>query len=108
MKDKPKYKSGSVRITVDYSYDIHGIEFSGRTYKQILDGKLLTIRGQGFFNEEETVQDYWVFNEEHSNNDPVNGSINVYCDDGRELYLGHLDDGEVYIDCSDMPESDKE
>jgi hypothetical protein len=108
MGIKQQYKSGSVGIFVDYSYDVHDIKFSGRTYKRIHDGKPLTIRGQGFFNEEETVQDYWVFNQARPNNDPVNGSIYVYCDDGRDLYLGHLDDGEVYIDYSGLPTAAKE
>jgi hypothetical protein len=88
MGMKKQYKSGTVRIVVDYGYDIHDIEFSGRTYNQIMSGKPVVIRGQGFFNEEQTVQDRWEFNLPYPNLEPVMGSLRVYCDDSRELYVG--------------------
>ena len=32
MENEKGYKSGIVRVTVSYGYDIHSIYFSGRTY----------------------------------------------------------------------------
>jgi hypothetical protein len=85
-------KSGSVRVTVDYGYDIHSIEFSGRTYARILAGKALTINGQGFHWDGIPDQDYWHFNAETA------GFIYVNTEGGGDIYSGHIDDGEVRVE----------
>jgi hypothetical protein len=35
-----EYKTGTVAVTVNDGYDIHGIRFSKRTYDRILAGRL--------------------------------------------------------------------
>ena len=92
-----QYKTGTVKITVDYGYDIHSIEFSGRTYNRIASGKEVTIRGQGFYWDESLEQDYWQFNVSKQG---VNeqGALYVYTADGGEVFIGNLNDGEVVVD----------
>jgi hypothetical protein len=55
----------------------HGI---AKCFAQIRAGKELKLQGDGFVNDGDFVKDYWVFNRKRR------GSVNVYCDDGRELY----------------------
>jgi len=77
---KKKHKSGTVRITISYGYDIHWIELSQKTFSRIQKGKKVEIRGQGFSTEEGSTQDHCVFNHKEP------GGVHVWCDDGRDLY----------------------
>jgi len=66
MKEK-EYKTGCIKITVSYGYDIHSIKFSKRTYDRILTGEYVKIKGPKFVCEGvdgKFPQDYWVFNRE--------------------------------------------
>lgn len=85
-------QSGTVVITVDYQYDIQSIRLSGRTYARIKAGKPVTIRGQGFFNEERWEVDRWRFN----HGEPE--AIQVNTDEGRDIFEGNLDAGDVWVD----------
>jgi hypothetical protein len=94
MKEK-EYKTGLIKITVSYGYDIHSIEFSKRTYDRILTGQYVKIKGPKFVCEGvngKFPQDYWVFNREGT------GSIYVYAVDGRDIYIGEFNDGNVWVD----------
>jgi hypothetical protein len=86
---KKPYKTGTVTLTVDYGYDIHSIVFSGRTFCRIIDRQQLTIKGQSFSCEGEREQDYWQLNVD------TIGSVHVYTDEGRDVYIGNITDGEV-------------
>jgi hypothetical protein len=94
-KKKSPYKTGSVTISVDYSYDVHEITFSGRTYDRVCSGKPIIINGQGFHWDGEPAQDYWAFNGGYGKNDP--GRIGVSTEGGGDIYNGRLDDLEVGI-----------
>jgi len=95
-KKGSRYKSGSVTITVDYGYDIHSITFSGRTYRRVCSGKPITVRGQGFHWDGDPDQDYWQFNvNKCGEQDPK--ALYVYTAGGGEIFIGHLNDGEVSI-----------
>ncbi|WP_005031710.1 hypothetical protein [Holophaga foetida] len=89
-------QSGAVVITVDYQYDIHSIRLSGRTYARIKAGKPVTIRGQGFFNEERWEVDRWRFN--HGDQ----GTVCVFTDEGRDIFEGYLDAGDVWVDSPEL------
>jgi hypothetical protein len=91
------YKKGRVTITVSYGYDIHSIEFSGRTYERVCSGKALTLKGQGFHWEGRPDQDFWQFNTNWSG-ERIPGALYVYTADAGEIYMGRLDDEEVWID----------
>jgi len=90
MQSKPK--SGLMRITVDYGYDIHSIQMSGLTLRRIQAGKPVQKMGQGFPVEGEFEQDWWSFNAGGP------GTISVYTEEGRDIFTGALSDGEVWID----------
>lgn len=66
-------------ITMDYGYDIHGIEIDDQVYAQIKAGKKVEIQGQGFMDEiDGPVQDYWKFNENP-------GEIKFFLDNGADF-----------------------
>jgi hypothetical protein len=90
-KKESVYKTGSVTITVHYGYDAHSITFSGRTYDRVRSGKPTTIKGQGFYWDEDRDQDFWYFNTIEP------GSIGVFTEGGGEIYSGRLDDGGVEV-----------
>ena len=97
MSKNKAYKSGTVTVTVDYGYDVHTVELSGRTYTRVLTNQPLTIKGQGFQWEGEPDQDHWHFNEEQP------GSILIDTDGGADIYSGYLEDDEVDVDIGDIP-----
>jgi hypothetical protein len=72
------HKTGAVKITISYGYDIHSIVVSRRTFDRIEHGAKIKIKGQGFPTDDGIVPDHWIFNGEPR--------IVVYCDDGRDLY----------------------
>lgn len=88
-----EYKTGSVTVTVDYSYDVHSITFSKRTWDRIDRGFPISIKGQGFNVEGLVEQDVWTFN------DQTRGArvVEVTTDEGREVFCGSLDDEEVSV-----------
>jgi hypothetical protein len=75
-----KYKSGTMRITISYGYDIHWIELSQKWFSRIQNGKRLEIKGHGFPTCDGYTQDHWVFNHKEP------GWVHIWCDDGRDLY----------------------
>jgi len=89
-----EYETGSVTVTVDYSYDVHSITFSKRTWGLIDRGFPINIKGQGFNVEGLVEQDLWTFN------DLTRGAraVEVTIDEGREIFCGSLDDHEVSVD----------
>ena len=87
------YKTGTVIVTVDYGYDIHSISFSGRTWMRIQNGERLTLKGQGFHWDGRPDQDRWSFNARYP------GSVDVYTDDGGDIFAGSLEDHEVRVTC---------
>lgn len=91
------YKTGTVSLSVDYGYDVHSIEFSGRTFRRIRAGKPVTIQGEGFSWEGEHDQDYWQFNRDRSGEEAP-GSLYIHTRGGGEVYIGRLDDPEVVVD----------
>jgi hypothetical protein len=90
-KRQSPYKTGTARITVNYGYDIHSIELSGRSLSLVLKGRGLTLRGQGFPWEGRPDPDNWEFNEAEL------GSLRVYTDGVGEIFNGNLANGEVWI-----------
>jgi hypothetical protein len=85
-----RYLTGSATVTVNYGYDIHSIECSGRTLRQILKGRAVTLRGQGFWWDGQPDQDYWTFNEVEP------GSLYVHTEGGGVVFDGNLANGEVW------------
>lgn len=58
-------KRAMYRITVSYGYDIHSVKVTAEQCADILLGKIVKLKGQGFVHEEDGgTQDYWVFNEQ--------------------------------------------
>lgn len=97
MPTKKLYRTGSIRVVVDYGYDVHEVEFSKRTYNRIVTGKIVTLRGSGFSWEGERDQDFWAFNFREQ------GSLDVYTGNGGEIFAGHLGDGEVFVESGTGP-----
>lgn len=89
-----EYKKGSVTVTVGYSYDVHWITFSKRTWDRIDRGFPINIRGQVFNVEGLVEQDLWTFN------DLTCGAraVEVTTDERREIFCGSLDHHEVSVD----------
>jgi hypothetical protein len=87
-----KYVTGMLEITVDYEYDIHSMYISRRTYSRIKSGKKLTIKGHGYVCEDANTIDYWEFNRDEV------GSLRVYASDDRDVFIGNLEDGRVWVD----------
>jgi hypothetical protein len=44
-----KHKAGTVKVTINYGYDIHSIVMSQRSWDRIAKGEAVTMNGQGFF-----------------------------------------------------------
>lgn len=44
-----KHKAGTVKVTINYGYDIHSIVMSPRLWDRIVKGEAVTMKGQGFF-----------------------------------------------------------
>lgn len=91
-KPAPKYKTGEVRVTVSYGYDIHSVHFAARTLARIRRGEVIQIKGQGFNWDERRAQDFWDFNRE------APGALYISTDDGGEIYIGRLDAHEVQVE----------
>lgn len=87
-----KFTSGEVKITVDYGYDIHSLLISGRTWNRIRRGIAIEVRGQGFFCEGQREEDSWYFHRSSRE------SVEISTDSGRDIYLGGLRDGNVWVD----------
>jgi hypothetical protein len=56
-----------------------------------MNGKPLVLTGQGFHWDGEPDQDFWAFNQDFI------GALHVYTENGGEIYMGKIDDGEVSI-----------
>jgi hypothetical protein len=67
-------------MTVRCGNGVHSITVSQKAFAEIRGGKELTLQGDGFATEEGIVPDYWEFNADSD------GSVKVYCDDGRQLF----------------------
>lgn len=78
-----------IRITITYGYDVHSLEIEKRIYSQILKGEEVELDGQGFSIEGKVVQDFWRFG---------SGTLNVYCDDGFEVFDGNLSDAITNVE----------
>lgn len=91
-KRESKFKSGEVKITVDYGYDIHSLVISGKTWDRIWKGTNVSVRGQGFHWDGEPDQDRWTFNRS------VRGAVKVGTDGGGQIYEGNFLDGNVWVD----------
>lgn len=96
MENEKGYKSGIVRVTVSYGYDIHSIYFSGRTYARIKAGKPISLKGQGFRWDDVPDQDYWHFNKSSAD------SIYVNTDGGGDIFKGTFGDGDVWVETEDV------
>lgn len=89
---RQNYKSGTVKICVDYGYDLHDIVMSKHTYDRICSGKQVSMRGQGFCTCEGCEPDFWSFN----TSEP--GSLYIRTDEGRDVYIGNMDDGNFWVE----------
>ena len=73
--------TSKIRLTISYGYDIHKIDLSKSTYEKVMNGDSIEISGQGFVVEGRLLQDFWKFDQD---------SLEVYCDDGFEVYAGPI------------------
>jgi hypothetical protein len=90
-----RHKTATVQIIISYGYDIHSIRVSRRTFSRIERGSQVEIKGQGFPTDEGWSQDYWIFNKGETR------ELEVYCDDGREVYRGSYATALVDINMND-------
>lgn len=86
---KPKLKS--VRLTVEWGYESHGITISARNWSKIRRNLPVCLRGESYYYEGERFSCHWEFN---GRDEP--GSLVVgYGDDGAEGYVGEWKDAEI-------------
>ena len=79
-----KHKAGTVKVTINYGYDIHSIVMSPRSWDRIAKGEEVTMKGQGFFIEGVESQYVWTFNS------PKAGALSVDAEDGHQIFIGHM------------------
>lgn len=91
MHNHRKFKSGTVTISVAYGYDLHKIVMAKSTYDRISAGKEVRRNGQGFYTCQGREQDEWNFNITEP------GSLYICTVEGRDIYFGNMDDGEVRV-----------
>ena len=72
-----KHKAGTVKVTINYGYDIHSIVMSRRSSDRIAKDEAVTMKGQGFSIEGVESQDVWTFNS------PEAGALSVDAEDGH-------------------------
>jgi hypothetical protein len=78
------HKASTVKVTINYGYDIHSIVMSQRAWDRIAKGEAVTMKGQGFFIEGVESQDVWKFNS------PEAGALTVDAEDGHQIFIGHI------------------
>ena len=79
-----KNEIGTVKVTINYGYDIHSIVMSQLSWDRIAKGEAVTMKGQGFFIEGVESQDVWTFNS------PEAGALSVDAEDGHQIFIGHM------------------
>ena len=84
--DAKRSISKKLRLTIDYGYDIHTLEIPSLDWGAIENGEIKIISGDGFHVEGQVQQDFWRFNS------PNQGDLSIYCDDGREVFEGGIED----------------
>ena len=72
-----KLKAGTVKVTINYGYDIHSIVMFQRSWDRIAKDEAVTMKGQGFSIEGVESQDVWTFNS------PEAGALSVDAEDGH-------------------------
>jgi hypothetical protein len=85
--------SSSIRLTISYGYDIHKLDLPKNTYDKVKNGELIEVVGQGFAIEGSLKKDFWIFGK---------GFLEVYCEDGFEVYSGELDDAILTVETIDL------
>jgi hypothetical protein len=73
-----------ITLTIDYGYDVHSIAVTASDWARIKGGEELKIEGAGFPVEGEMERDFWWFNTNGR------GSLHVYCDSARDVYIGNV------------------
>ncbi len=80
----------SVRVSVEWGYEVHSILLGERTWRDICRGRQKKVRGSGYRYEGEFFWDYWIFNSVRP------GSLVVeYGNDGGVGFAGDLESAEV-------------
>jgi proline racemase len=79
-----KHKAGTVKVTINYGYDIHSIVMSQRSWDRIAKGEAVTMNGQGFFIQGVESEDVWTYNS------PEAGALSVDAEDGHQIFIGHM------------------
>ena len=82
-----------------YEYREVTIQIDVDTWMKIKKGMPMTIQGQGWrfegFDEDEPIQDHWIFNEGNPGTVLVKMEMDVEKDWWDTAYIGHLDECEI-------------
>jgi hypothetical protein len=78
-------------VTVNWGYENHSLDLTPRRWAQVVAGKPVSMRGQGYHADGKFWWDYWAFNCDGE------GSLNVGYGEGGEGWSGNLASARVEL-----------